>query len=50
MIGDASDPDALYTTKWGYDSFGRMSSVTGPGLPPGGVTYSYEPNSSMING
>lgn len=49
-IGDETDPDSHYATTWGYDSFGRMNSVTGPGLPPGGVTYSYEPNSSMING
>lgn len=37
-----------YNTAYGYDSFGRLNKVTGPGLPAGGVAYTRLANSELI--
>ena len=37
-----------YVTTWGYDDTGKLSRVTGPGLPAYGAMYTYEPNSDLV--
>jgi len=37
-----------YVTTWGYDDTGRLSRVTGPGLPGNGVLYAYEDDSDLV--
>lgn len=54
-IGTSQDPDADYWVTYHYEdtvssvATGRLSKITGTGLPNAGVTYTYVPNSNLVN-
>ncbi len=41
QVGTTGDPDESYYAVYGYDAYGRISTVHGDGLPTGGATYGY---------
>ncbi len=54
QIGTANDPDADYAAAYGFDAYGRLNHVTGPGLPTGdgtdnGAWYSFETGSELVD-
>jgi hypothetical protein len=48
IIGDTQSPD--YEVGYVYDPYNaRLTSITGPGLPPNGAAYTYEPDSDLVS-
>jgi hypothetical protein len=48
-VGTEPDPDADYVAAWSYDAYGRLTRVTGPGLPAYGAEYTYAGDSNLVS-
>jgi RHS repeat-associated protein len=54
QVGTANDPDADHAAAYGFDAYGRLNHVTGPGLPTGdgtnnGAWYSFVSGSELVD-
>ena len=54
QIGTSGDPDADCAASYGFDTYGRLNHVTGPGLPTGdgtsnGAWYSFVSDSELVD-
>jgi RHS repeat-associated protein len=47
--GTSGTPDQDYSVVYARDLVGRIHAITGTGLPPGGVDYTYYPDSNLVN-
>ena len=49
QVGTAADPDADYAAGYFYEAAGRLSRVSGPGLPGYGAVYAYDAGSGLLD-